>query len=130
MMSKPLLPNPKPVTHRDPKYRKFIRAKPCLVCKQKATFHHESGLGHSGGMSKKCSDYFGIPLCHSSDPMFSCHGDRENLGFKTFYAILGKDPHVIVRNYLIEYAQLQDNRVNVNRMIIDFLSNFIQEQRG
>ena len=114
-------PNPKPITHRDPKYQKFIRDKPCLVCGRKATFHHESGLGDSGGMSKKCSDYFGIPLCYDPISGFSCHDDRERLGFETFYARLGKDPHTIVLFYLIEYAQLIDNRININRLLIDHL---------
>jgi len=118
-------PDPKPVTHRDPKYQKFIRAKPCLVCGRKATFHHESGLGDSGGMSKKCSDYFGIPLCHRPALGFSCHNDRERLGFKTFYTRLYRDPNTIIMNYLIEYTQLQDNRTNIDRLLINFLIDFI-----
>lgn len=120
-------PDPKPVTHRDPKYRKFIRAKSCLVCGRKATFHHESGLGDSGGMSKKCSDYFGIPLCYDPISGFSCHDDRERLGFETFYTRLNKNPYDIIKNYLMEYAQLQDNRTNINRMVIDFLINVLQK---
>ncbi len=118
-------PHPKPVTHRDPKYRKFIRSKPCIVCGQPASFHHESSLGDSGGMSKKCSDYFGIPLCYDPVCGFSCHDDRERLGFRTFYCRCGKDPWDLIISYLIEYAQLQDDRIDAKRMIIDFLIGHI-----
>ena len=108
-------PHPKPITHRDPKYRKFVGGLPCLICGEKAEFHHESGLGDSGGMSKKCSDYFGVPLCRMH------HDERDRLGFKSFWGKYWKDPHSIVMFCLIEYAQQQDQGVNVKRMIIDFL---------
>ena len=113
-------PHPKPITHRDPKYRKFIRSKPCVICGRSSTFHHESGLGDSGGVSKKCSDYFGIPLCH--DPLtFSCHDERERLGFETFWAKYWKDPWSIVMKNLMTYLQKKDRSIHAKRAVIDFL---------
>ncbi len=114
-------PDPKPITHRDPKYREFIRLKGCIVCNGPSVFHHESGLGDSGGMSKKCSDYFGIPLCHDPASGFSCHDDRERLGFITFYNRLGKDPWDLVMGYLVEYAQQKDQRVEIRKEIVNFI---------
>jgi hypothetical protein len=108
-------PHPKPVTHRDPKYCAFIRKKGCILCGKPAQFHHESGLGDSGGMSKKCSDYFGIPLCDYD------HKERGQLGFDSFWAKYWKDPWSIVMNNLMLYLQKKDKSIHVKRAIIDFL---------
>lgn len=108
-------PDPKPITHRDPKYREFIRSQPCVICGKPGEFHHESGLGDSGGMSKKCSDYFGISLCRHD------HDERDRLGFTSFWAKYWKDPWGIVMKNLMTYAQKQNKSVNVKRTIVDFL---------
>lgn len=119
---KPFRPDPKPITHRDPKYRKFIRSKPCVICGKKSTFHHESGLGDSGGMSKKCSDYFGIPLCKDH------HHERGQIGFESFWEKYWKDPWAIVMQNLMSYLQKEDKSLNVKRAIIDFLIDRIYQR--
>jgi len=124
---KPFLPDPKKITERDQKYQAFIRAKPCLICScfdcflKKSHFHHESGLGDSGGMALKCSDFFGMPLCDAH------HKIRGQMGFKPFFDYYGRDPHEIVMQYLLEYLQLKDNKVNAKRMVIDFLIEEIKK---
>lgn len=109
---------PKPKTPRDPKYLAFIRSKPCCICDKPAEPHHESGLGDSGGMALKCSDYFAIPLCRFH------HDQRDGLGFESFW--MWSDIHQRIMNFLIEYAQKQDDKINVRRTIIDFLSEYLQ----
>ena len=118
---KPFLPDPKPETERDEDYLDFIRNKHCLLCHESAEPHHESGLGDSGGMGKKCSDYFAIQLCRTH------HDQREYIGFDTFWKWHWVDPWQIVMDNLIEYLQKKDNKIHAKRMIIDFLIERIKE---
>ena len=112
---KPLLPHPKPETERDERFLNFIRAKPCLFCHKVSEPHHESGLGDSGGMALKCSDYFAIQLCRFH------HETREREGFDSFWAWNYIDPWDIVISNLTEYWQKKDDKIHAKRQIIDFL---------
>ena len=89
----------KPKTPRDPKYLNFIRSKPCCICGSPAEPHHESGLGDSGGMSLKCSDYFAVPFCRHD------HRMRDVKGFKSFWHNENKDVKRLIIDYLSEYIQ-------------------------
>lgn len=121
-MTKPFLPYPKSETERDEKFLEFIKNKPCLFCHEKSDPHHESGLGDSGGMALKCSDYFAINLCRYH------HDQREREGFDSFWVWHHKNPWDIIIANLSEYAQLQDDRINIKRMTIDFLIERINDE--
>jgi hypothetical protein len=90
---------PKPKTHRDKKYLDFICSKECCICGKGSEPHHESGLGDSGGMALKCSDYFAIPLCSK------CHRDRHDIGYLSFYKLFSLDVKRLIIEYLSEYIQ-------------------------
>lgn len=62
-----LMPNPKTLPVRSPKYRKFIRTHPCLIsdmdCGGPVECAHINVDG--GTMGGKSSDLFCVPLCNS-----------------------------------------------------------------
>ena len=121
-MTKPFRPDPKPETERDEDFLDSIRRKTCLLCHEPAEPHHESGLGDSGGMGKKCSDYFAVQLCRFH------HDQREKLGFNKFWEWHWKDPWQIVMNNLMGYLQKKNKKIHVKRIVINFLIEKIKEQ--
>ena len=88
-------------TARDKKYLDFIRSKPCCICGRPAEPHHEDS---KKGVGIKGSDYCTLPLCRE------CHTERHSQGVISFWE--GK--------YFI----------NVNRRIIDYLSEYILTGKG
>ncbi len=94
-----MMPHQKPKTPRDKKYLEFIRSKPCCISGQPAEAHHESGLGDSGGMSLKCSDYFTVPLARGY------HDERDRLGVYSFWDKYNLDVKRLIIDYLSEYIQ-------------------------
>jgi len=74
-------PDPKPKTFHSAKYQKWVRTKRCWGCSRRwgIQFHHESALSNENGMSMKCSDKYGIPLCQD------CHDIRHKLGPISFW---------------------------------------------
>jgi len=79
-------------------YLDFIRAKPCLICGQRAEAAHNDG----GGMAIKTSDLTAIPLCHKH------HIDGEHKGFKSFWAKMPYDRlhyQMIYLTLFIDYIQ-------------------------
>ena len=89
--------DPKKITKRNPAYLKWIKTRPCVMCGAISPIdpHHESGIGNSGGMSLKCSDFFAVPLC----PI--CHNYRHQFGYDSFWQ--GMDVKRIIIDLLIEY---------------------------
>ena len=55
---------PKTKPYRNQGYLNFIRAKPCLICSQKAEAHHVRRSYWQAGTSQKPHDYVSIPLCY------------------------------------------------------------------
>ena len=62
--------NPKLGIYRSPKYLKFVRSHPCIVCCKTSQAHHVRRSYWGAGTSIKPHDYVTIPLCldcHSPD---------------------------------------------------------------
>jgi len=71
-------PHQKPKTVRDPKYLKWVRKQPCVICQMtfpRAEAHHTE----TGGMGMKGSDYATVPLCRF------CHDVHDRMGKETFW---------------------------------------------
>lgn len=65
---------PKPTTHRDPKYRAFVREEDCAVCWRESQHHHLE----TGGMGTKGDDRIASHLCAIH------HREYHNIGLKAF----------------------------------------------
>ena len=69
---------PKSKRWESKKYRQWVSTLPCIIClKTPSAPHHVKIKGH-GGMSRKPSDYWCIPLCHEH------HLEIHNAGKRTF----------------------------------------------
>lgn len=90
----------KPKTFRSKPYLAFIREHPCEVCRNPHTVAHHEGLGDSNMMGGKPPDTQTLPLC----PF--CHKLRHDLGRRW----------------------LEDEGVNIERRIITFLTEYLQER--
>jgi hypothetical protein len=80
----------------DPKYIKFIKAKPCLMCKNPLTEpHHCEGVLPSRGLAVK-HDLLAVPLCRD------CH-NLVHQAPADFWEYHGIDIKRQIIYYLIEY---------------------------
>jgi len=79
---------PKMKIYRSEKYKKWIRSKPCLICKQKAEAHHVRRQIWGAGTSIKPHDFVCIPLCPS------CHSPEAEKGLNV---------ELIIIDLLMEY---------------------------
>ena len=55
--------DPKSVTYRNKEYLKFIRSKPCLICRQPSEPCHVRRLHFGAGTGHKPHDYVAVPGC-------------------------------------------------------------------
>ena len=96
-------PDPKPVTHRDPKYRKFIRAKRSLYSGRHGTridpiVASHQGFG-KGGTSLKAPDTHTVPLLHTE------HQIEHQVGEQTFWGDMHEALPLRCLEYVTEYLQ-------------------------
>ncbi len=110
-----MTPYEKPVTHRDEDYLDYIRSLPCVICMNKSIAHHESGLGDSGGMSLKCTDYYAINLCTF------CHAERDRVGFSSFWVHAYKNPWDVVIERLVTYSEKKDPSFHAKKAMAQVL---------
>ena len=103
-MSKSFLPNPKPVTHRDPKYLAFIRAKPSLYSGRIGMKYDPIVAAHQGfgkkGTSLKAPDTHAVPLLHTE------HQIAHQVGDKTFWGDQHEALPLRCLEYVTEYLQI------------------------
>ncbi len=110
--AKPLLPYSKPKTYRSKAYLDFIRKQPCIFGHGAGEPHHV-GLGGRRGTSIKAPDSHCVSLCRS------CHDKVEKLFI---------DRLSIIENIMI-FIEEQDRSVNALMLVIDFLTNYMQEKQ-
>ena len=72
-------PDPKTPNYQNPRYRKFVRSKACIICShgKPVQCHHEA-FGQKG-VGMRGPDLWTLPLCNE------CHGSRHRLGFHSFW---------------------------------------------
>ena len=104
-------PHPKPQRYKNEHYLEFIRGKLCGVagCYKNGEPHHVRRIFWGAGTGQKSHDYVTLSRCRD-------HHKAEYDDFKE-----------IIQN-LKEYIESKEN-VDVDRMIIDFLIEYI-ETRG
>ena len=94
---------PDNLTYDNKSYEKWVREKPCLICKQKAQVHH---VWNSGG-KKARNSYTSVPLC-----------ERHHLhGHPDSYHTLNKGPFEMRHSVCLEW------------IIINQLSEYIEEMK-
>jgi hypothetical protein len=88
---------PKPHTYRSEKYLDYVRSLPCAVggCGHKAEPHHTEG----GGVGRKGSDLYAIPLCRMH------HQAHNTIGRFTFYINVELDRWEVVARTLAGYME-------------------------
>jgi hypothetical protein len=64
---------------RDHEHLAFIRELPCIRCESYNSVPAHIRIGTDGGMSRKPSDYWTVPLCHT------CHDRQHKRGERTFW---------------------------------------------
>ena len=86
---------------RNPRYRAWVRSKPCLVCGT----HREVEACHTGphGLSQKSSDFQCIPLCSHHHRTGNDALDR--IGPKRFQEVHGLDTAEIVKTLQAEWLR-------------------------
>jgi len=97
-------PDPKIPNYQNPRYRRFIRTKPCLVCShgKPVQCHHEAfklkGVGMRG------PDIWTLALCAE------CHGSRHRIGFDTFWESANLNPMYEIMKLNNEFFSLNKGK--------------------
>ncbi|AWL99665.1 ERF family protein [Bradyrhizobium amphicarpaeae] len=77
LMAKSALAFPKqPLRKRSKAHLAFIRAQPCLVCKQTPSDPHHLKFAQPRALGRKVSDEFTVPLCRAHHQALHKHGDE------------------------------------------------------
>ena len=99
-----ILPDPKIKNYRNPRYREFIRSKPCLICgsRSQVTWHHEAFKLKGTGM--KGPDIWTVPLCDE------CHKSRNRLGFDSFWEAANLNPMYEIMKLNNEFFSLNKGK--------------------
>ena len=90
---------------RDERYKEWIRTLPCCACRRAAP-SEAAHVGHDGGKSLKCSDYYTVPLCHACHRTGRCSYHGLNGGARAFAAMWCIDLDAEVQKYNAIYEQL------------------------
>ena len=107
--------DPKPKTHRDKKFRLWLRSQPCAKCGKPAPFEngkyqnhpHHNSVTKGGGMAIKCSDLEEVPLCHA------CHNEVEYIGKVTFWK--GFNVPMLIQQHYDRYTAETLERIKEGR---------------
>jgi len=91
-------PDPKIKNYQNAAYLKFIRSKPCVVCRRKSEPHHIRRQYWGAGTGIKPHDYVTIPLCRN------CHTPETEVGLNVERLII---------QYLMEY--IENGRKKIKR---------------
>lgn len=96
--------DPKIKNYRNPRYRKFIRSKLCLICSSKSqvTWHHEAFTLKGTGI--KGPDIWTVPLCPN------CHSVRNRLGFDSFWEASNLNPMYEIMKLNNEFFSLNKGK--------------------
>ena len=95
---------PKPKTDRSPRYLKWLRSQPCVICGRYKDTTRDVVPAHQTikdrGVSLKPSDYYALPLCSF------CHAEEHYGGVKTMWK--GLDRKLLIIDHLIMYFKDED----------------------
>jgi len=86
----------KPRTDRwkSQRHLKHVRSHACCACDSEVNIEAAHLRNETdGGMGRKPSDYFALPLCGGPE---GCHARQHRVGEETLWSVIGKDPFAII----------------------------------
>ena len=96
---------PKRKLVRDPKYRKWLKTQPCIVCgKSGETEAAHIRIGAHAGKGEKPGDDSCVPLCSA------CHREQHNIGEYTFWDLYVNLAMMLQAWRRYEYARYQEGK--------------------